>query len=278
MVIEADFAKYQQRINQFLADYLPTPVPSVPLHEAMRYSVLGGGKRLRPLLIYSLGEAFGLPLVKLDQAACAVELIHAYSLIHDDLPAMDNDDWRRGEPSCHKKFGEAIALLAGDALQALAFEVLLQAPLEPWQVLAMIRVLTKAAGVSGMVGGQAIEFSHLVISPKMRETIYRLKTGSLFSASLELVGIAAKLPPEVLSALARLGDAIGLRYQLQDDICDDEVMAGRQALKMDFERRLSSTAEDLVHRIDDHFPCFTGEQFWRLLEILFREKVTENTT
>ena len=276
MIIEADFAKYQQRINHFLADYLPAAEPCVPLHAAMRYSVLGGGKRLRPLLVYSLGEALGLPLLKLDQAACAVELIHAYSLIHDDLPAMDNDDWRRGEPSCHKKFGEAIAVLAGDALQALAFEVLLQAPLEPLQTLAMVRALTRAAGVSGMVGGQAMEFSKLAMNSEILEIIYRLKTGSLFSASLELVGIAANVSSEALVALAQLGNAIGQCYQLQDDICDNE--NGSEGITIDVKRGFRHLLLASLDDLEVLLPTFSKQQFMCLLSYLFPEKVIENAS
>ncbi|MES2141790.1 MAG: polyprenyl synthetase family protein [Pseudomonadota bacterium] len=265
MIIEADFLTYQQRINRFLADYLPTD--SNLLHQAMCYSVLEGGKRLRPLLVYSLGEALGLPLERLDHAACSVELIHAYSLIHDDLPMMDNDDCRRGKPSCHKKFGEAIALLAGDALQALAFEVLLQAPLEPTQILRMLKALTKAAGSSGMAGGQALEFSGLAtpLSSAALEVIYRLKTGSLFRASLELVGITANSPSGVLLSLGRLGDAIGLVYQLQDDTCDNEIpfqdlMEG----KSDFQHRLIASFDDLEALL----PTFSSAYFMRLFSTL----------
>ena len=266
MIIEADFLKCQQRINRFLADYLPNSDSNL-LHKAMCYSVLEGGKRLRPLLVYSLGEALGLPLERLDHAACSVELIHAYSLIHDDLPMMDNDDCRRGKPSCHKKFGEAIALLAGDALQVLAFEVLLQAPLEPTQILQMLKALTKATGSSGMAGGQALEFSGLVtpLSRATLEAIYRLKTGSLFRASLELVGITANSPSEVLLSLGRLGDAIGLVYQLQDDACDNEIpfqdlMEG----KNDFQHRLTASLDDLEALL----PTFSSGYFMRLFSTL----------
>ena len=139
MNVETDLIKYQQRVNQLLTHYLLDPAPlSEPLHDAMRYAVLNGGKRLRPLLVYTLGTALGSSLESLDQVACALELIHAYSLIHDDLPSMDNDDWRRGKPSCHKKFGDSMALLAGDSLQALAFDVLLKAPLSPEKLIKML--------------------------------------------------------------------------------------------------------------------------------------------
>jgi geranylgeranyl pyrophosphate synthase len=272
VAIEAGFAAYQQRTNHVLADYLPAASPVKPLHEAMRYSVLEGGKRLRPLLVYSLGAALGLPLEKLDQAAFSIELIHAYSLIHDDLPTMDNDDCRRGKPSCHKVFGEAIALLAGDALQTLAFEVLLQAPLNPSQVLAMLKVLTKAAGVSGMVGGQAMEFSGLAIpfDRAVLEMIYRQKTGSLFCASLQLAGIAAHVSSEALLVLVQLGNAIGQSYQLQDDMCDGETpFEGVTEVKRGFQRLLLTSLADL----ETLLPTFSKPHFLRLLSALFSEKV-----
>ncbi len=269
MTTEADFLEYQQRINQVLADCLSTVLNSSSLlHEAMRYSVLEGGKRLRPLLVYSVGEVLGLPLERLDQAACSVELIHAYSLIHDDLPMMDNDAWRRGKLSCHKKFGEAIALLAGDALQALAFEVLLKAPLEPLQILRMLEVLTKAAGSNGMVGGQAMEFSGLAtpFGSTTLEVIYHLKTGALFRSSLELAGIAANSSPEVFSALGLLGDAIGFAYQLQDDACDAEgSFQGFIWDGSDFQHRLIASFENLEVLL----PTFSREYFIDLFPSLF---------
>lgn len=221
---EADLIKYQQRVNQLLTRYLLDPAPlSEPLHDTMRYAVLNGGKRLRPLLVYTLGTALGSSLEGLDQAACALEFIHAYSLIHDDLPSMDNDDWRRGKPSCHKKFGESMALLAGDALQTLAFDVLLKAPLSPEKIIKMLNVLVKAAGPWGMVAGQAMEFSSVSSTDKSRvETIHTLKTGTLFAAALELAGIVADLSKEQLLTLAQIGNRLGLVYQLQDDVFDNE--------------------------------------------------------
>jgi farnesyl diphosphate synthase len=275
VAIKLNFGAYQRRINQFLADYLPIADPAMPLHEAMRYSVLSEGKRLRPLLVYGLGEILGAPLEKLDQAACSVELIHAYSLIHDDLPNMDNDDWRRGKPSCHKAFGEAIALLAGDALQALAFEVLLKTSLAPLQVLSMVRVLASAVGVSGMVGGQAMEFSgSLTMSSLARlELIYRLKTGSLFSAALEMAGLAANVSPDALLALAQVGNAIGQNYQLQDDICDNEAKRVTIAEKKHFQSLLVTSLANLEALL----PTFSKQGFLCLLTNLFTEEVIAYT-
>lgn len=224
MNIETDFTNYQERINQLLARFLLDPAPlSKSLYDAMRYSVLSGGKRLRPLLVYMIGSALGLSLESVDHTACALELIHAYSLIHDDLPSMDDDDWRRGKPSCHKQFGEGMALLAGDSLQILAFDVLLRAPFSSSKIVKMLSVLTKAAGPWGMVAGQAMEFSSAASLDTLDiDTIHALKTGTLFAACLELPGIIAGLSAEDILHLSKIGKTIGLAYQIQDDICDNE--------------------------------------------------------
>ncbi|MEN9450169.1 MAG: farnesyl-diphosphate synthase [Pseudomonadota bacterium] len=224
MNIETDFESYQERVNQLLTSCLSNPSPpSKLLYDAMCYAVLNGGKRLRPLAIYTLGIALGISLQELDQAACAIELIHAYSLIHDDLPSMDNDDWRRGKPSCHKQFGEGMALLAGDALQALAFDVLLKAPLQPIKIVKMLKVLAKAAGPWGMVAGQAMDFSGSGCAGKSSaENIHSLKTGALFVAAFQLPGIVADLSDDNLLTLKKVGNNLGLAYQIQDDVCDNE--------------------------------------------------------
>jgi geranylgeranyl diphosphate synthase, type II len=222
--IETDFVSYQERVNRLLMSCLSNPSPlSKPLYDAMCYAVLNGGKRLRPLFIYNLGVALGLSLQELDHAAGAVELLHAYSLIHDDLPSMDNDDWRRGLPSCHKQFGEAMALLAGDALQALAFDLLLNAPFQPSKIVKMLNVLAKAAGPGGMVAGQAMDFSGSgYLDKASAENIYSLKTGALFGAAFQLPAIVAELPEDSLLTLKKVGNRIGLAFQIQDDVCDNE--------------------------------------------------------
>lgn len=221
---KTDFVSYQERVNHLLARCLSNPSPvSKSLYEAMSYAVLNGGKRLRPLFVYIFGSALGVPLQDLDHAACAIELIHAYSLIHDDLPSMDNDDWRRGKPSCHKRFGEAMALLAGDALQTLAFNMLLEAPLDPIKIVKMLTILAKAAGPWGMVGGQAMDFSSSgVLDKSSAENIYALKTGALFVAAFQLPAIAADLSVDTLLILKDVGNNLGLAYQIQDDVCDNE--------------------------------------------------------
>lgn len=221
---KTDFVSYQERVNCLLVNCLSNPAPlSKSLYDAMYYAVLNGGKRLRPLFIYTLGVALEIPLQELDHAACSIELIHAYSLIHDDLPSMDNDDWRRGKPSCHKQFGEAMALLAGDSLQTLAFDVLLKAPLKPIKIKKMLTVLAKAAGPWGMVAGQAMDFSHSGCSDKLSaENIHSLKTGALFGAAFQLPGIVAELSEDSLLILKKVGNRLGLAFQIQDDVCDNE--------------------------------------------------------
>ncbi len=198
------------------------------LHAAMRYAVLGGGKRVRPLLVYLAGEVLGAPLERLDAPAAAVELIHAYSLVHDDLPAMDDDDLRRGRPTCHRAFGEATAILAGDALQVLAFELLTtdsKMVSDDHQRMAIARELATASGTAGMAGGQAIDLSAQgrQMDVDTLETMHSLKTGALIRASV-LMGAwsADKPPPEAVWALSEFGSAIGLAFQIQDDILDVE--------------------------------------------------------
>jgi geranylgeranyl pyrophosphate synthase len=198
---------------------------SARLREAMRYSVLGGGKRLRPTLVYATGTALGAAPEALDDPAAAVELIHVYSLVHDDLPAMDDDDLRRGRPSCHRAFDEATAILAGDALQALAFE-LLAAPADPAEAtrrLTMTRLLARGIGTAGMAGGQAIDLESVgrQLDLTALQTMHRLKTGALIETSV-LMGAAAAgvLEGPTHDSLREYGAAIGLAFQIQDDILD----------------------------------------------------------
>ncbi|MER3384982.1 (2E,6E)-farnesyl diphosphate synthase [Pectobacterium aroidearum] len=218
---------HYQRTNRMLGHFIATlPFQSSPLVNAMEYGSLLGGKRLRPFLVYTTGELFGMPLESLDAPAAAVECIHAYSLIHDDLPAMDDDDLRRGQPTCHIKFGEANAILAGDALQTLAFSILANAPMP--QVsdrdrLAMISELAQASGVAGMCGGQAFDLEaegHQVDLAAL-ERIHRHKTGALIRAAVRLGALAAgETGRAALPHLDRYANAIGLAFQVQDDILD----------------------------------------------------------
>jgi geranylgeranyl pyrophosphate synthase len=221
-------ADYQKRIEHVLERCLALPdCGTSRLREAMRYSTLGGGKRLRPVLVYTTGEALGAPLEHLDGPAAAVELIHVYSLVHDDLPAMDDDDLRRGRPTCHRAFDEATAMLAGDALQALAFGVLAEeVPGIPATATAsMLRILANAAGTAGMAGGQAIDLAAVgkTLDAAAVENMHRRKTGALIAASVLLGATAAGLARGAeLEALTRFGADIGLAFQIQDDILDVE--------------------------------------------------------
>jgi farnesyl diphosphate synthase/geranylgeranyl diphosphate synthase type II len=219
---------YQRRIEGVLERALEIDGAATPrLLEAMRYSTLAGGKRVRPVLVYATGEALGAPLDLLDAAAAAVELIHVYSLVHDDLPAMDDDDLRRGKPTCHRAYDEATAILVGDALQARAFEVLAHAPaaISAHGRLEMLRVLADAIGTRGMAGGQAIDLEGVqqLLSEASLERMHRQKTGALIQASVLLGAISAGAQdvPE-RAALAEFGAEIGLAFQIQDDILDVE--------------------------------------------------------
>ncbi len=220
---------YQERIETALDRWLP-PARIVPtrLHEAMRYSTLGGGKRLRPLLVYATGEVLGIDADRLDGPAVAIELIHSYSLIHDDLPAMDNDDLRRGKPSCHRAFDEATAILAGDALQALAFQVLAQDSqmhTDPAVRTQMIGRLAEAAGSGGMAGGQAIDLES--VGKKLElvelENMHIHKTGALIRASVMLACLSQNPQDSAQrDSLDRFAKRIGLAFQIHDDILDEE--------------------------------------------------------
>ncbi len=243
-----DLKKCQHRIEKLISTHLSL-YSDQPLYAAMRYAMLNGGKRLRPLLVYACGHAFHVALDDLDPIAGAVEMIHAYSLIHDDLPAMDNSDQRRSLPSCHKKFGEAIALLAGDALHTLAFELVSNAKFLPQQIIAMITTLTKTIGGKGMINGQAMEFTTHTPTLMQIEQIHRLKTGALMSACLQLAGLAAAVSDTILLNLEQLGYCLGLAYQIQDDLQDQEdspfnylVYAGERATKT----RLNELYQDIM--------------------------------
>jgi len=218
---------YQQRAEQALQTRLPSPETTPQrLHAAMRYSVLNGGKRFRAILVYAAGNALELPLAQLDAAAAAVEIIHAYSLIHDDLPAMDDDDLRRGLPTCHIEFDEATAILAGDALQALAFEILACDPtlnIDAAQRLRLINTLAQAIGSCGMAGGQALDLEAVGTQLKLEhlKTMHRLKTGALIQASIKMGALCRMQVSEtVLDALDRYAACLGLAFQIQDDILD----------------------------------------------------------
>ncbi|HEY8010089.1 MAG TPA: farnesyl diphosphate synthase [Rudaea sp.] len=225
----AALALWNERADAALAQALPPEQqPPQELHRAMRYAVLGGGKRLRPILVYATGSALGAAPERLDAAAAAVEIIHAYSLVHDDLPAMDDDELRRGRPTCHVAFGEAMAILAGDALQALAFEVLAgDSPLATNAAahVEMLRTLAAACGAHGMAGGQAFDLGAIGkrLTADELERMHVYKTGALIRASVRLGALAAGCRDDIiLAALDRYGHAIGLAFQIRDDVLDVE--------------------------------------------------------
>ncbi|HKJ07603.1 MAG TPA: farnesyl diphosphate synthase [Gammaproteobacteria bacterium] len=230
LALHAFLETCRARVNQALDAHLPAAgTHPASLHEAMRYTVLDGGKRVRPMLVYASGQAMGAPDEALDGPACAVEFIHAYSLVHDDLPAMDDDDLRRGKPTCHKVYGEATALLAGDALQALAFYTLAhhQPPSaeDAVQRVRMLESLALAAGSRGMAGGQAIDLDSVGRSLDIAELedMHIHKTGALIRASVLLGALCRRNPDEDrLTALDHYGKCIGLAFQIRDDILDVE--------------------------------------------------------
>jgi len=213
-------ARIEQVLDRLLPDANTQPAR---LHQAMRYAALGAGKRVRPFLVYSAGTMLGAGETLLDAPAAAVELIHAYSLVHDDLPAMDDDDLRRGRPTCHRAFDEATAILVGDALQTLAFETLAKAPgVDADTRLAMLTTLAQASGSQGMAGGQALDLAAVgqTIDLAALEQMHRLKTGALIGASVQLGALAAHADASIQAQLARYARAIGLAFQVRDDILD----------------------------------------------------------
>jgi farnesyl diphosphate synthase len=236
---DPSFAAWRLRIESVLDRALPLATdPPQRLHAAMRHAALDGGKRMRPLLVYATGTAFGASETELDAAAAAVELIHAYSLVHDDLPAMDDDSLRRGKPTVHVAFDEATAILAGDALQSLAFELLADAPVAAAARVAMLRELAIASGPRGMCGGQALDIAATGNADAMRiedlQRLHALKTGALLRASVRLGALAAAVDADTLQRLDRFGDALGLAFQIRDDLLDlegDSATLGKTAGK-----------------------------------------------
>lgn len=226
---ESPFAAWRERLENALERALP-PASASPqrLHAAMRHAALDGGKRIRPLLVYAAGTAFGAQAAALDAPAAAVELIHVYSLVHDDLPAMDDDALRRGKPTVHVAFDEATAILAGDALQSLAFESLADAPFDDGTRVALLRELASAAGMRGMCGGQALDIDATgattanLLSLAELERLHAMKTGALLRASVRLGAIAAGADASQRQSLDRYADALGLAFQIRDDLLDVE--------------------------------------------------------
>lgn len=237
----AHFAAWRQarqdEVEQALSSWVPADAPA-GLGETMRYAVLDGGKRLRPLLVLATSEAVGGLQGAAMRAACSVELIHAYSLVHDDMPCMDNDVLRRGKPTVHVRFGEAQALLAGDALQALAFELLVpdDGSVPPAMAAHLCRLLAQAAGASGMAGGQAVDLASVGVrldQPAL-EGMHRQKTGALLKASVTMGAATGRVSPDTLVQLGRYGAALGLAFQVVDDVLDvtaDSATLGKTAGK-----------------------------------------------
>ncbi|CAG9186506.1 polyprenyl synthetase family protein [Cupriavidus pinatubonensis] len=237
-----DFASWMRaqgaRTEAALDQTLPN-ADTVPhtLHEAMRYAVLGGGKRVRPLLVHAAGEVTGASAEACDAAACAVEMIHAYSLVHDDMPCMDDDDLRRGRPTVHKAYDEATALLVGDALQTQAFIVLAQAQsVQAEARLKLVAELAVASGSVGMAGGQAIDLQNVgkAMSRDALEAMHRMKTGALLRASVRMGALCGEIDAQGLTALDRYAAAVGLAFQVVDDILDvtaDTATLGKTAGK-----------------------------------------------
>ncbi|WP_233243782.1 polyprenyl synthetase family protein [Bacterioplanes sanyensis] len=225
MMLADTLEQVQARSHQQLEDALNSlQIADDRLASAMRHGLLNGGKRLRPLLVYAAAEAVGCQWQQVDAAAVAIEMVHSYSLVHDDLPAMDDDDLRRGQPTCHIAFDEATAILAGDALQAGAFEHLAHADADIELRMRWLQLLSRACGAAGMVAGQAIDLNHVgkQMSLPQLQRMHQHKTGALITAALEMGAAAAQLEESERQALRDIGDALGLAFQVQDDILDIE--------------------------------------------------------
>lgn len=220
--VEGWMLSYENRINSALA--LSLPKNKTILNQAIRYSILSGGKRLRPLLVYLASEQGKAPIEVQDTLGCAVEFIHCYSLIHDDLPAMDDDSLRRGKPTCHKKFGEAIAILAGDALQPLSYNLITESKQIKDEIkVKLVSILSKACGWNGMVEGQILDISnHDNFSLEELDLMHMKKTGTLISACLEMGGMISNLQQIEIELLKKYGKKIGLAFQIRDDVIDLE--------------------------------------------------------
>ncbi len=233
----AQLQTWRLRMESALAARLPeSDVIPARLHGAMRYSVLGGGKRIRPALVFATARALGLSEDDVEAAACAIELVHVYSLVHDDLPAMDDDDMRRGRPTCHIAYDEATALLVGDALQPLAFQLLARDPKLPDSPLVRLRLidmLAQAIGTFGMAGGQAIDLGAqgMKLDISQVEDMHARKTGAVIRASVLMAAeCVPSLDPNLYAALTRFANAVGLAFQIQDDLLDvtgDASMLGK---------------------------------------------------
>jgi farnesyl diphosphate synthase len=253
MSTEAAFARWMARVETKLEQSLPVTSQSPQrLHAAMRHTVLGGGKRMRPLLVYAAGALFDTDETTLDVPAAAVELIHAYSLVHDDLPAMDDDDLRRGQPTVHIAFDEATAILAGDALQTLAFDLLAHADVDAALRLDWLQVLSRASGVAGMCGGQALDIdaTGTLQSLAALQRMHALKTGALIRAAVRMGAAAGRANSDELQQLDNFAAALGLAFQVRDDILDIEASS----------EQLGKTAGKDVAHAKSTYPALLGMQ------------------
>lgn len=265
--LKAYLAEQRSRIDSALTQWIPLlDGPAAKVTEAMRYSLLAGGKRVRPILLLSAAEAVGDPGTKLLPAACALECIHTYSLIHDDLPAMDDDDLRRGRPTCHKVFGEAIAILAGDGLLTYAFELLahptVRRSLDPGLQNEAIFLLARAAGVSGMVGGQTADVLRegKTVDEETLAYIHRHKTGALIQASVEIGGLLGGGDQSQVRALMAYGSALGLAFQVVDDLLDVEGDVARMGKPVGSDLRREKATYPALYGLEE-----TRKQARRLL-------------
>ncbi|SFX69638.1 (2E,6E)-farnesyl diphosphate synthase [Marinospirillum alkaliphilum] len=289
MPLQDAITRYAQRVDEQLQQWLlQTTGPSPLLQEALGYSLLLGGKRMRPLLVYATGQALGAPLAACDRPAMAVELIHAYSLVHDDLPAMDDDDLRRGHPTCHKAFDEATAILVGDALQTLAFEVLADAR-QP-AALQLVQSLAEASGSRGMVAGQMLDLQAegRQLSLEQLEQLHNHKTGALIRAAVRMGALVSGADAATLQALDVYAAALGLAFQVQDDLLDVTGDAATLGKKTGADAQLNkatypallgvagarSHAEALVERACASLEPLSGD--WLLLQELARWSISRN--
>ena len=259
-MLDARLTGWRERADAALALALPAPAPdpstgdgAVPprLHAAMRHAVLLGGKRMRPLLVYASGSLLAADMGALDAPAVAIELIHAYSLVHDDLPAMDDDALRRGQPTVHVAFDDATAILAGDALQSLAYTVLADTPVADGVRVELLRTLASAAGAAGMCGGQALDLAATgtaAVTVAALERLHSMKTGALIRASVRMGALCGGATAEQLERLDRYASALGLAFQVRDDILDVE---GDSAT-------LGKTAGKDAHQAKATFPALLG--------------------
>jgi farnesyl diphosphate synthase len=242
---------YKTRIEQLLESYLRQHCSESSLYEPIKYAALGGGKRIRPMVIYSIGAAIETPLPQLDLAACALELVHNYSLVHDDLPAMDDDDLRRGKPSCHKAFNEATAILTGDAMLALAFEIMTtpNPAISATTQLKMSEILAKAAGPCGIAGGQERDLNTTThINEEALNIIHKEKTASLFIAAAELTYYEGSRYS--LSSLTKLGELLGMAFQLQDDTLEATTAASVLGKPTNSDKKNNKKTHHIIHSLD----------------------------